>query len=131
MLFTELLRTSDVVSLHVPLDDSTRGMISTRELSLMKRTAVLINTCRGPVVDEDALYKALTTEQVAGAGLDVMVEEPPAQNHPFFSLPNVTLTPHSAGPTWDNWVARFRNGFDSIQRVAGGGRPLWVIPGLE
>ena len=131
MLFTELLRTSDVVSLHVPLDDSTRGMISTRELSLMKRTAVLINTCRGPVVDEDALYKALTTEQIAGAGLDVMVEEPSAQNHPFFSLPNVTLTPHSAGPTWDNWVARFRNGFDNIQRVAGGGRPLWVIPGLE
>jgi len=131
VLFTELLRTSDVVSLHVPLDDSTRGMISTRELSLMKRTAVLINTCRGPVVDEDALYKALTTEQIAGAGLDVMVEEPSAQNHPFFSLPNVTLTPHSAGPTWDNWVARFRNGFDNIQRVAGGARPLWVIPGLE
>jgi phosphoglycerate dehydrogenase-like enzyme len=131
VLLTELLRTSDVVSLHVPLDDTTRRMISTRELALMKRSAVLINTCRGPVVDEDALYKALTSEQISGAGLDVMVEEPPAQNHPLYKAPNVTLTPHSAGPTWDNWTARFRNGFDNIQRVANGGRPLWVIPGLE
>jgi phosphoglycerate dehydrogenase-like enzyme len=130
VLFGELLRTSDVVSLHVPLDDSTRGMMSTREFALMKRSAILINTCRGPVVDEAALHRALTDGQIAGAGLDVMVEEPPKPNHPLFSLPNVTLTPHSAGPTWENWTARFRNGFDNIQRVAAGGRPRWVIPEL-
>ena len=57
--------------------------------------------------------------------------EPPAPNHPLFALPNVTLTPHSAGPTWENWTARFRNGFDNIQRVAAGDRPRWVIPELS
>ncbi|OLC17073.1 MAG: hypothetical protein AUH29_03415 [Candidatus Rokubacteria bacterium 13_1_40CM_69_27] len=130
VLFGELLRTSDVVSLHVPLDDSTRNMMSTREFALMTPSAILINTCRGAVVDEAALYRSLTEGQIAAAGLDVLVEEPPAPNHPLFALPNVTLTPHSAGPTWENWTARFRNGFDNIQRVAAGGRPRWVIPEL-
>jgi phosphoglycerate dehydrogenase-like enzyme len=130
VLFAELLRTSDVVSLHVPLDDTTRSMISTRELAMMKPSAILVNTCRGPVVDEAALLRALTEGQIAAAGIDVMVEEPPPPNHPLFALPNVTLTPHSAGPTWENWTARFRNGFDNIQRVAAGRPPRWVIPEL-
>jgi phosphoglycerate dehydrogenase-like enzyme len=129
-LLDELLRTSDVVSLHVPLDDSTRHIIGARELAAMKREAVLVNTCRGPVIDEAALYGALKTGAIAGAGLDVLVDEPPARDHPIFSLPNVTLTPHSAGPTWENWTARFRNGFDNIQRVAAGRAPRWVIPEL-
>src|SRR5881397_2045882 len=127
-LFTELLRAADVVSLHVPLDDTTRKMLGAREFAMMKPTAILVNTCRGPVVDEDALHRALTEGQIAAAGLDVMVEEPPAPDHPLLTLPNVTLTPHTAGPTWENWTARFRNGFDNIQRVAAGGRPRWVIP---
>lgn len=131
VLFSELLRTSDVVTLHVPLDDTTRNMIGARELELMKRDAILINTCRGPVVDEKALCRALATRRIAGAGLDVLVDEPPAPNHPLFTLPNVTLTPHSAGPTWENWIARFRNGFDNIQRVAAGKPPRWVIPELS
>jgi phosphoglycerate dehydrogenase-like enzyme len=130
VLLDELLRTSDVVSLHVPLDDTTRHLIGARELALMKPTAILINTCRGPVADEAALCRALKEGQIAGAGLDVLVEEPPAPNHPLFALPNVTLTPHSAGPTWENWAARFRNGFDNIQRVAAGRPPRWVIPEL-
>ena len=129
-LFNELLRTSDVVTLHVPLNDVTRGMISTRELGLMKKSAILVNTCRGPVVDENALHQALTAGTIAGAGLDVMVEEPPKKNHPLFALPNVTLTPHSAGPTWDNYERAYRNGFDNIERVAAGRKPLWVIPEL-
>jgi phosphoglycerate dehydrogenase-like enzyme len=130
-LFGELLRTSDVVTLHVPLNDVTRKMMSTREFAAMKRTAILINTCRGPVVDEDALHQALTSGTIAAAGLDVMVEEPPKKNHPLFSLPNVTLTPHSAGPTWDNWAKAYRNGFDNIQRVQSGQAPLWVVPELR
>ncbi len=130
-LFTELLRTSDVVSLHVPLTDVTRTMMSTAQFALMKPGAILINTCRGPVVDEAALHHALTTGTIMAAGLDVMVEEPPAQNHPLFSLPNVTITPHSAGPTWENWTKAFRNGFDNIQRVAAGRAPSWVIPELR
>ena len=129
-LFEELLRSSDVLSLHVPLTDGTRRMMGAREFALMKPGAILVNTCRGPVVDEDALHRALTQKQIAGAGLDVFVEEPPKPNHPLFALPNVTLSPHSAGPTWENWTARFRNGFDNIQRVAAGDKPRWVIPEL-
>jgi phosphoglycerate dehydrogenase-like enzyme len=130
-LFNELLRTSDVVTLHVPLNDVTRKMMSTREFAMMKCSAILINTCRGPVVDEDALHQALTSGTIASAGLDVMVEEPPKKNHPPFSLPNVTLTPHSAGPTWDNWTKAYRNGFDNIQRVESGQTPSWVVPELR
>ena len=62
---------------------------------------------------------------------DVMVEEPPIANHPLFALENVTFTPHTAGPTWDNWFKAFRNAFDNVQRVARGDRPLWVIPELR
>jgi phosphoglycerate dehydrogenase-like enzyme len=130
VLLDELLKTSDIVSLHVPLDDSTRNLIGARELGLMKREAIIVNTCRGPVIDETALSEALKANRIAGAGLDVLVDEPPKADHPFFTLPNVTLTPHSAGPTWENWTARFRNGFDNIERVAAGRAPLWVVPEL-
>jgi phosphoglycerate dehydrogenase-like enzyme len=130
VLLEELLRTSDVVSLHVPLTDRTRNLLGARELGMMKKSAIVVNTCRGPVIDEDALHLALTKGQIAGAGLDVFVEEPPKPNNPLFTLPNVTLSPHSAGPTWENWTARFRNGFDNIQRVAAGDKPRWVIPEL-
>jgi len=130
-LFPELLRTSDVVSLHVPLNAATRNMMGAREFALMKDSAILINTCRGPVVDEAALHQALTTRQIAGAGLDVMVQEPPPADHPLFRLDNITITPHLAGPTWENWTKAFRNGFDNIQRVAAGRTPLWIIPELR
>jgi phosphoglycerate dehydrogenase-like enzyme len=130
VLFTELLQSADIVTLHVPLDESTRNLIGARELGMMKKTAILVNTCRGPVVDESALHKALTSGQILAAGLDVLVEEPAKANHPLYALKNVTLTPHSAGPTWENWNARFRNGFDNIQRVASGRSAKWVIPEL-
>jgi phosphoglycerate dehydrogenase-like enzyme len=130
-LFPELLQTSDVVSLHVPLNDATRKMMGAREFGMMKKDAIFINTCRGPVVDEDALRHALLSKQIAAAGLDVMVEEPPLINHPLFGLENVTFTPHSAGPTWENWTKAFRNAFDNVQRVARGDKPLWVIPELR
>jgi phosphoglycerate dehydrogenase-like enzyme len=68
---------------------------------------------------------------LAGAGLDVMAEEPPEANHPLFALENITITPHMAGPTWENWARAFRNGIDNIQRVAGGGKPRWVVPELQ
>jgi phosphoglycerate dehydrogenase-like enzyme len=106
-------------------------MIGARELALMKPTAIVVNTCRGPVVDEPALCGALREGRIGGAGLDVLVDEPPAKDHPLFALPNVILTPHSAGPTWENWTSRFRNGFDNIARVAAGRTPLWVIPELS
>jgi phosphoglycerate dehydrogenase-like enzyme len=127
-LLNELLRTSDVVTLHVPLNDVTRKMMSTAQFAMMKKTAILINTCRGPVVDEDALHQALTSGTIAAAGLDVMVEEPPKKNHPLFSLPNVTLTPQSAGRTWDIWTKAYRNGFDNTPRIDSGRAPFWVSP---
>jgi len=130
-LFNEVLRTSDIVSLHVPLIPSTRHMMGAAQFRLMKQTAYLINTCRGPVVDEPALYEALTNGTIAGAGLDVFDQEPPPANNPLFTLDNVILTPHYAGPTWDNQSARFRNGFDNVERVARGEKPLWVIPELR
>src|SRR5258708_9390451 len=80
-LFPELLKTSDVVSLHVPLDLSTHNLIGEQALALMKPTAILINTCRGPVIDEVALYNALSNERIMAPGLDVMSEEPPKPAH--------------------------------------------------
>jgi phosphoglycerate dehydrogenase-like enzyme len=129
-LLRELLKTSDVVSLHVPLNASTRAMIGAEELALMQPLAILINTARGPVVDEEALLKTLSAGRLFGAGLDVFAQEPPPSQHPLLKLDNVVLTAHFAGPTWDNHVARFRNAFDNIERVARGEAPLWLVPEL-
>jgi phosphoglycerate dehydrogenase-like enzyme len=126
-LLRELLAEADIVSMHVPLDHSTRGMIGAGELALMKPLAILVNTARGPVVDERALQAALAGGRLFGAGLDVFDPEPPASVNPLLKLDNVVLTAHFAGPTWDNHVARFRNAFDNVQRVARGERPLWVV----
>jgi phosphoglycerate dehydrogenase-like enzyme len=130
-LLEELLRTSDIVSLHVPLLAETRHMINAERLKMMKPSAYLINTCRGPVVDEPALIEALSNGTIAGAGLDVFDQEPPPPNNGLFPLPNVVLTAHFAGPTWDTQYSRFRNAFDNCQRVARGDQPLWVIPELQ
>ncbi len=130
-LFDEVLRTSDLVSLHVPLTPETRHMIGAAEFKRMKPTAYLINTCRGPVVDEPAMIEALSNGTIAGAGLDVFDQEPPPPNNPLFGLKNVILTAHFAGPTWDNQFTRFRNGFDNCQRVIRGEKPLWIIPELR
>ena len=130
-LMHEILRSSDLVSLHVPLLPATRHMIGAAELKLMKPSAYLINTCRGPVVDEPALIEALGNAAIAGAGLDVFDREPPAADNPLFSLPNVVLTAHLAGPTYDNQYHRFRNAFDNCQRVSRGEKPLWIIPELR
>ncbi|MCZ6874376.1 MAG: 2-hydroxyacid dehydrogenase [bacterium] len=126
-----LLETSDVVSLHVPLNDSTSGMIDARALGRMKPKAILINTCRGPVVQEDALIDALQNGQILAAGLDTQEHEPADPANALLKLPNVTLTPHSAGPTVDSFRKRFGNGYANIQRVANGEAPLWVIPEMH
>jgi phosphoglycerate dehydrogenase-like enzyme len=130
-LLNELLANADVVSLHVPLNDSTRAMIGEGELGRMKPSAILINTSRGPVIDAAALYQALSAGKLFGAGLDVFDPEPPRPDDPLLQLDNVVLTAHFAGPTWDNHVARFRNAFDNVQRVERGERPLWVVPELQ
>jgi len=130
-LLRELLRESDIVSLHTPLNGSTKHLIGKNELALLKPSAILVNTARGPVVDEKALYEVLAAGKIAGAGLDVFDQEPPEQDNPLFGLDNVILTAHLAGPTFESNTARVRNGFDNVQRVARGEEPLWVIPELD
>jgi phosphoglycerate dehydrogenase-like enzyme len=126
----ELLRTSDVVTVHVPLTEETRHLINARTLGLMKETAMLVNTARGELVDEVALAEAIESGQIAGAGLDVLSAEPPPKDHPLFGLRNVILTPHVAGPTWQSWPRRFSNCYANIQRVQSGQKPEWVVPEL-
>src|SRR5262249_53458105 len=129
--FETLLETSHVVTLHVPLNDETRHMIDARALGRMKPRAILINTCRGEVVDETALTAALQSGRLLGAGLDTFAREPTDPKNPLLALPNVTLTPHSAGPTEESFAKRFRNGYANVQRVASGQSPLWIIPEMQ
>jgi phosphoglycerate dehydrogenase-like enzyme len=126
-----LLETADVVSLHVPLNDSTQHLIDAAALGRMKPKAILINTCRGEVVDEAALIDVLQQGRILGAGLDTQEKEPPDSTNPLLTLPNVTLTPHSAGPTVDSFRKRFQNGYANIQRVAQGQPPWWIIPEMR
>jgi phosphoglycerate dehydrogenase-like enzyme len=126
-----LLATADIVSLHVPLNESTRHLVNAQALGRMKPTAILINTCRGEVVDERALIAALQQGRILAAGLDTQEKEPPDPHNPLLQLPNVTLTPHSAGPTVDSFRKRFHNGYVNVERVARGQPPLWVIPEMR
>ena len=110
----ELLTQSDVVSLHVPLTDETRGMIGAEELALMKETAVLVNTARGPVVDTKALADALNSGRIAGAAIDVFDAEPPLDaDEPLINAKNTVVTPHVAFATDESMIKRaeieFRN----------------------
>ncbi|KON31486.1 hypothetical protein AC482_00800 [miscellaneous Crenarchaeota group-15 archaeon DG-45] len=126
----EVLRTSDIVSVHVPLTASTRNMIGAKELNRMKRTAVLINTSRGEVVDEGALYRALKEHKIAGAGLDVFAREGDIQKgtctSPLFELENVVVTPHYAGHTFDTWLRRIRIGYENIVNCTKG-EPRYIV----
>ncbi|MCY4415645.1 MAG: hydroxyacid dehydrogenase [Chloroflexi bacterium] len=119
--FDELLQTSDFVSMHVPLTRRTRGMMSDREFDLMKPTAFFINLCRGPVVDEAALYRAVTEGKIAGAGLDVLEVEPTPADNPLFDLDNVIITPHMAGQSQETALRAAQFACENIMRVLSGG----------
>jgi D-3-phosphoglycerate dehydrogenase len=123
-----LLRSSDVVSIHLRLSDQTRGFLGPRELALMKPTAILINTARGPIVDEAALLDALSNRRIAGAGLDVFDIEPLPPGHPITKLDNVVLTPHSAGVTPEALEAGLQRSVDNIWDFLAG-RPMHVVAG--
>ena len=113
----EVLAQSDIVSLHVPLTDETRGMIGARELSMMKPTAVLINTARGPVVETQALADALKDGTIAGAAIDVFDSEPPvAADDPLMTAPGTVLTPHVAFATKESMIKRAIIEFDNIAK---------------
>lgn len=121
--FETLLQESDVLSIHVPLTDETRGLISSAEFAQMKSTAILLNTSRAEVVDEAALESALRNGQIAGAGLDVFHQEPVPSSCGLLTLENVILTPHTAGHSYEAWFRRANFSWDNIQRVATGDEP--------
>ena len=110
-----LFARADVLSIHLVLSDRTRGLVGARELQLMRPTAYLINTSRGPIVEEAALIEALQSRRIAGAGIDVYDGEPPPVDHPFRTMDNVTATPHLGYVTRETLHAFYS---DSIEAVA-------------
>jgi D-3-phosphoglycerate dehydrogenase len=122
----EVLKASDYVSVHVPLIPATRGMIGKEQLAMMKRGSILINTARGPIVDETALVEALQSGHLSGAGLDVYAVEPALEANPLFQLENVVLTPHMAAHTNDALKAMSLVALDII-RVMEGQEPVYRV----
>ena len=115
-----LFRTADYITIHTPLNPETRGLANAKTLALMKPTAYLINTSRGPMVDEEALAAALRNKQIAGAAIDVFAVEPPPANHPFFSLDNIVLTPHIGWASDEAGQAIRQNIIDDVLAFAAG-----------
>jgi D-3-phosphoglycerate dehydrogenase len=123
----ELLAESDFVTLHPPLTPDTKHLIGERELRLMKSDAYLINTSRGPVIDEAALIRVLEDGHLAGVGLDVFDPEPPAPDNPLLHMDHVVVTPHIASGTWQG-IRRMSQGVaDQILQVIAGERPTHCL----
>lgn len=116
-----LTRESDIISLNCPLNDSTRGMFDFGRIAMMKKTAILINVARGPVVDSRALADALNEGRIAGAGIDVFETEPPLDvNHPLLHTPNTIVTPHVAFASKESMALRAQIVFDSLDSFLAG-----------
>jgi D-3-phosphoglycerate dehydrogenase len=123
-----LYRESDVVSLHLRLSPDTQGFLGQRDLARMKSSAILLNTARGPIIEEAALIGALRSGSIAGAGLDVFDAEPLPEGHPLTTLDNVVLTPHSAGVTPETLEAGLRMAIDNVRSFLAG-LPSNVVAG--
>lgn len=115
-----LLRESDVVTIHLVLGDRTRGLLRASELALMKSSAYLINTSRGPIVEEGALVEALRTGDIAGAGIDVFDVEPLPLDHPLRSMPNTVITPHTGYVTEETYTVFYGEALENIQAFVSG-----------
>ena len=126
----DLLRRADIVTLHMVLSDSTRGMIGARELALLKPTALLVNTSRGPLIDEKPLVDALTERRIAGAALDVYDTEPLPAEHPFRKLSNVVATPHVGYVTRETYEIFYRDAVEDIQSWLKGS-PVRTLPAAK
>jgi len=125
--FDRLLEISDVISIHAPLSKSTYHLFNEETIRKMKNTAYLINTARGGLVDQKALYNALKAGKIAGAGLDVMEEEPPKADEPLLTLDNVIITPHTSYYSEASVIKVRRGVFGEVVRVLKGGQPKsWV-----
>jgi D-3-phosphoglycerate dehydrogenase len=122
-----VLRASDVVFVNCPLTPETRRLVGGREFSLMKPTAYFINTARGPIVDEPALYAALVERRIAGAAIDVFEHEPVAPDNPILTLDNVIVTPHSICWTDEFFRNNAESAFRAVLAVANGEAPTYVV----
>ncbi|MEM1533217.1 MAG: hydroxyacid dehydrogenase, partial [Desulfurococcaceae archaeon] len=122
-----LLRSSDIITIHAPLTEETRGMIGWREIELMKPGVYIINTARGKILLEDALYKAILEGKVAGAALDVFEEEPPDLNKPLYKMEKVIVTPHIAAYTREGLLAMDLAVADDVVTVLKGGIPRYLV----
>ena len=121
--FEELLKTSDIVTIHVPLFSVTRGMMDATAFSLMKDSAIFINTCRGPVQNESDLINALQNGEIRAAGLDVFEEEPTPVDNPLLSMDNVVVTPHLAGSSEERVERALIFSYQNARRVISGYEP--------
>lgn len=124
--FEELMEMSDVVSIHLINSDRTRGLVNKEALARMKPTAFLVNTSRGPIVDQDALIEALQKNQIGGAGLDVYNTEPLPADHPIRSLPNTVLSPHTGYVTREGIQGMYQHALENIEAFLAG-NPVRVI----
>lgn len=123
----DLCATSDIVSLHVPLTPATRHLVGRAELRLMQRSAILVNTSRGAVIDEAALIEALQGGWITGAGLDVFDPQPPKPDNPLLQFDNVVLTPHSASVTLERWPRTAQFAWHNVQNVWEGKPPQALV----
>ncbi len=123
----DLLTRADFITLHVPLTGETFHMIGEKEIEIMKRGAVVINTCRGRVVDEKALYEGLSSGKLGGAGLDVLEKEPPEQQNPLLDVDNAVVTPHVAWYSEESMERLKQQGMDEVVRVLRGKRPWYAV----
>lgn len=122
----EVLTKADFVSLHVPATQETYHMISAEQLQKMKPTAFLINTARGSIVDEKALFKALDEKWIAGAAIDVFEQEPPMKDNPLYSLGNIVVTPHMAGLTDESMAVMALMVAKGVLNVLRGEQPKYI-----
>ena len=126
--FDELLRRSDIITIHLSLQETTRGIINKDALTKMKPNALIVNTSRGPVIDEAALIEALQKKQIGGAALDVYEKEPTPLDNPLLKLDNVVLTPHCASATWETRRKMAVRSVGNVKAFLEGKRPPHVVP---
>lgn len=125
--FETIIKESDIITIHIPLTNETRHMIGEKELRSMKREAILVNVSRGGIIDEKALCKALRERWIAGAGLDVLEEEPPAKDNPLLRLDNVIITPHMAWYSNRSLDEIRRKAAEEVARALSGQIPLNLV----
>jgi phosphoglycerate dehydrogenase-like enzyme len=126
--FEELLKASDIITVHVPLIPSTKGILSTKQFQMMKRSALVVNTSRGPVIDQKALTEALKAKLIAGACLDVFEVEPIPLGQELLKMENVIVSPHMASATWETRRKMAERCAESIKAYLEGKRPPFTVP---